>query len=76
MQAGPACGLSSSVSVARISKYKRRLEQLLVQLYERFWKLPVAIVLASLWVMGATLIGLCVLMLRLLGVWLRIVIGM
>ena len=56
--------------------YKRRLEQLLVGLYERFLQLPVAIALASLWVMGAALIGLCVLVLYLLGVWLRTVPGM
>ncbi|HZB84529.1 MAG TPA: hypothetical protein VE288_16960 [Rubrobacteraceae bacterium] len=56
--------------------YKRRLEQLLVGLYERFLELPVAIVLASLWVRGAALIGLGVLVLYLLGVWLRTVPGM
>jgi hypothetical protein len=62
---------SSSESVTRITKRKRRL----AQVSERFSKLPVAIVLASLWVLGVTLIGLGVLVLYLLGLSLQRVSG-
>jgi len=29
--------------------------------YERFWKLPVLVVLVALWVVGGALLGLCAL---------------
>ena len=60
----------------RMSKLKRRLVQILVQVSERFSKLPVAVVLVSLWVTGAMLIGLCVTALHLLGLSLQRVSGM
>ena len=49
-----------------MSKHKRRLAQLFVQLYERFLELPVRSVVVSLWLMGVALIGLGVLVLYLL----------
>ena len=50
-------------SKSSLSKHKRRLAQLFVQLYERFLELPVRSVVASLWLMGVALIGLGVLVL-------------
>ena len=60
----------------RMSKLKRRLVQILVQVSERFSKLLVAVVLVSLWVTGGMLIGLCVTALHLLGLSLQRVSGM
>jgi len=43
--------------------------------YQRFWELPVPVVLVILWLAGAALVGLCVLALYLSWLLVRALVG-
>jgi hypothetical protein len=47
----------------------------LVATYERFLRMPVAVVLTVLWLMGLTSLSTCVLTLYTLGTWLASVVA-